>query len=145
MIPRLWVLCLIALAGCESSVESQRERELWDDLGIRSYQYEYMVSCFCGQLGPNPALITVTDGVVTRVEPVDGDPSFTGALTEYPTIDGLFEIISRARAGDPSVLTIEYDQTYHYPRLIFLDPAERAIDDEITHRVERFIPSPVSQ
>ena len=145
MIRRLWLLFLIAAGGCESSVESEREQALWNELEIRNYQYEYMVSCFCGQIGPNPALITVTNGVVTKVEPVDGDPPLTGPLTSYPTIGGLFEIISRAREGDPSVLTIEYDQTYHYPKLIFLDPEERAIDDEITHRVDRFTPSPVSQ
>jgi hypothetical protein len=141
MIRRIGILfCVLLLAGCENAVESQLERELWQDLGIRSYQFEYMVSCFCGFTEPNPALITVQNGAVVKVEPADGGPAVTGSLEDWPTIDDLFSIISHASEGDPDVLDVEYDETYHYPTIIHIDPIERAADDEITYRVQRFTP-----
>lgn len=142
---RLWLSCALLVTACENPVESQLEQQQWENLGIRDYQYEYLVSCFCGFNGPNPALITVREGVVTKVEPVNGGPPFGGSLSTWPTIDSLFAIISRAEAGNPNVLKVEYDETYHYPRKISLDPVERVIDDEVTYRVDQFIPLPASQ
>jgi len=137
---RLGLVCLVLVAACESPVESSLEQQLWEDLGIRNYQYQYMVSCFCGFSGPNPALITVNDGVVVKVEPPEGGAPVSPPLGSWPTIDSLFAIISRASAGDPNVLDVEYDETYHYPKTIHFDPVERVADDEITYRVQRFIP-----
>ena len=145
MLRRVSVICALLLTACENPIESQLEQQLWQDLGIRDYQYEYVVSCFCGFNGPNPALITVRDGIVTKVEPVSGGPSFTGPVNTWPTIDSVFAIISRAEARDPNVLEVEYDETYHYPKKIDLDPVEGTIDDEVTYRVDRFILLPASQ
>ena len=142
---RLWLFCVLLVTACENPAESELEQQLWEDLGIKDYQYEYLVSCFCGFNGPNPALITVRDGVVSKVEPVDGGSPFGGSVSAWPTIDSLFAIISRADAGNPNVLKVQYDETYHYPKKIDLDPVERAIDDEITYRVDRFIPLSASQ
>lgn len=37
------------------------------------------------------------------------------------------------------------DDTYHYPKEINIDPVERTADDEITYRVQKFIPSGPAQ
>jgi hypothetical protein len=137
---RLWLVCLVLVAGCESAVEPRLEQQLWENLGIRNYQFQYMVSCFCGFSGPNPALITVADGMVVKVEPPEGGAPVPQPLNSWPTIDSLFAIISRVSTGDPDVLDVEYDETYHYPKTIHFDPVERVGDDEITYRVQRFIP-----
>ena len=142
---RLSLVCVIALAACENSVESQLEQQQWEALAIRDYQFEYLVSCFCGFNGPNPALITVRAGSVTKVEPVGGGTPVTGSLNSWPTIDSLFVVISRAGATNPNVLDVEYDETYHYPRKIEIDHREATADDEITYRVDKFIPLSASQ
>ena len=142
---RLSLVFVIALAACENSVESQLEQQQWADLGIRDYQFQYLVSCFCGFNGPNPALITVRDGSVTKVEPAGGGAPVPGSLDKWPTIDSLFAIIARESAKNPDVLEVEYDDTYHYPKKIEIDHREMTADDEITYRVDKFIPLSASQ
>ena len=140
-IRRVWlVACLLAVAGCDSTVESQLESRLWKELDIRNYQFEYYVACFCGFTGPNPALITVREGQVTKVEPTDGSvvPPIGGPPRTWPTIDSLFAIVERARVANAAVLDVEYDETYHYPKSIYIDHVERVADDEITYRVNSF-------
>ena len=64
----LWMVLFAGVTGCDSIMASEVEQELWNALEIRNYQFTYTVSCFCGFVGPNPALITVQNGAVTRVE-----------------------------------------------------------------------------
>lgn len=134
---------ILLLAGCESTVEIQQEQDLWNALEIRNYTYVYTVSCFCGFTGPNPALITVQNGIVTSVAPAEGAAPVpvTGPVAVWPTIDSLFAIAARAQALKPAVFNIQYDVTYHYPRVIQVDPVERAVDDEITYHADHFTPS----
>lgn len=130
---------LIVLIACDSTVESQLESQLWKELDIRSYQFEYTVACFCSFTGPNPALITVRQGQVTKVESADGTMPLPGVQTaDYPTIDSLFALVERQRAAAPNVLKVEYDETYHFPKSIFIDPVDRIADDEVTYKVDHF-------
>ena len=136
---RLILASLLVLLACDSTVESQLESQLWKELDIRNYQFEYTVACFCGFSDPNPALITVREGQVTKVEPVDSSPTLPGGPPRtWPTIDSLFALIERQRAANPNVLKVEYDETYHYPKSIFIDPIDKVADDEITYRIDRF-------
>ena len=144
-IRRLSFVCVIVLSACENSLESRLEQQQWEDLGIRDYQFEYLVSCFCGFNGPNPALITVRDGAVTKVQPAGGGAPVTGSLNTWPTIDSLFVVISRASATNPDVLDVEYDDTYHFPKKIELDHRTTTADDEITYSVTKFVPLSASQ
>ena len=142
MMKRLAIAVALALVACESPVESELERDLWESLAIRDYEFVYTVGCFCGFLGPNPAKLTVRDGVVVKVEAVGPAPlpNTTPPAATYPTVDTLFAVIERARREDPATLTLEYDETYHFPRLIALDPIAGVADDEVTYRVEQFRP-----
>jgi len=134
----------LAVMACENTFESSAQRELWEKQGIRDYQFQYFVACFCGFTGPNPALITVRGGVVTKVEYVDA-PGTVAGVNGWPTIDSLFAIVDRARASKAAVLDVDFDETYHYPESINIDPVELTADDEVTYRVQKFIPSNTSQ
>ena len=139
----LAVLGFLAIAGCDSAIESQSQQALWEALDIKDYEFVYSVSCFCGFNGPNPAKLTVRNGVVVKVEPTGNAvlPPTTPAAATYPTVDSLFAIIERARLANPADIEIQYDATYHYPVIIGLDPVKNAVDDEITYRIESFSPS----
>jgi hypothetical protein len=141
MIRKAWLAGLVLIAGCESAVESKVEQQQWAELGIRNYQYEFSVSCFCGFAGPNPARITVRNGLVTKVEPTDGGAAVSGSLAGWPTVDSLFAIVDRAKGGNPASLSVEYDETYHFPKSIHLDPVERVADDEVTYGAQKLVPS----
>jgi len=142
MMRRLAVVGFLAMTGCDSIIESQSQQALWEALDIQDYQFVYSVSCFCGFTGPNPAKLTVRNGVVVKVEPAGNAilPPTTAAAATYPTIDSLFAIIERARLAKPATMEIQYDATYHFPTIIGLDPVKNAADDEITYRVESFSP-----
>lgn len=142
MMKRLAIAMVLALSACESAVESELERELWESLAIRDYEFVYTVGCFCGFLGPNPAKLTVRNAIVVKVEAVGPAPlpATTPPAATHPTVDSLFAVVERARREDPASLTIEYDETYHFPRLIALDPVAGVADDEVTFRVEQFRP-----
>jgi hypothetical protein len=143
----LLFLALLGVAGCDQPVDPNFEKGLWDALEIRDYTFVYSVSCFCGITSPNPARITVRNGRVTKVEPIDGVSVVQPGTTEpvWPTVDSLFAIIERARATNPAILAVEYDQEYHYPTSIHLDPVDRVADDEVTYRASQLIPSSSSQ
>lgn len=142
---RLWLVAVaLAAAGCENTFESHEQRELWKEQGIRDYQFQYFVSCFCGFTGPNPALITVQNGVVTKVENPDS-PAAVANVNGWPTIDSLFAIVDRARESKAALLDVDYDETYHYPEVISIDLVERTADDEVTYRVQKFIPLVTTQ
>jgi hypothetical protein len=137
------MLGLLAVAGCDTIVESQSEEALWKALDIRDYQFVYSQACFCGFTGPNPAKLTVKNGVVVKVEATGTAtlPPTTPAAATYPTIDSLFAIVEKARKAKPASLDIDFDPTYHYPTSIAIDPVKNAVDDEVTYRVESFTPS----
>lgn len=135
-----FLLALVVLASCDSPFESPLEQRQWEALGIRDYEFVYTTLCFCGFRGPNPAKLTVRNGIVTKVEPTGGAalPPTTPAAATYPTIDSLFALLARTERS--AVKEAEFDDTYHYPRLISLDPIRNAIDDEVVYRVEGFVP-----
>lgn len=136
----LWVLLIAGLTACDTLVSSEREQELWNALEIRDYQFTYTVSCFCGFTGPNPAVITVRDGVATRVEYPIGSSQGSGSypVQGYPTVDSLFARIERTKAKNPAELDVDFDETYHFPRSIDIDYMKNAIDDEISYSVTGF-------
>jgi hypothetical protein len=139
---RWWLAALTVVIACESTVESQQQQDLWNALGIRNYTYVYTQACFCGFTGPNPARITVKNGVVTSVTSADSAHTvFNGNIGAYPTIDSLFAIAARAQSQNPATFDITYDETYHFPRVIYVDPVQRVADDEVTYRAESFTPS----
>ena len=131
---------LSLLGSCDSPVESLLEQRRWAALGIRDYEFVYTALCFCGFRGPNPAKLTVTNGLVTKVEATGGAtlPATTPAAATYPTIDSLFALLKRTEKS--AVKEVGFDDTYHYPKLISLDPLKNAIDDEVVYKVESFIP-----
>ena len=79
-------------------------------------------------------------GQVTKVEAVDSAAAgpVTGPQRTWPTIDSLFALVERTRLTNPAVLKVEYDETYHYPKSIYIDQADKVADDEITYKVDHF-------
>jgi hypothetical protein len=62
-------------------------------------------------------------------------------MTDYPTVDDLFTIVSSTQARKPSSFNVTYDETYHFPRVIDVDYVKNAADDEVTYRAENFVPA----
>lgn len=139
---RVGALALFALAGCDTLTGTQSDHALWNALEIKNYDFVYQVSCFCGNLGPNPARLSVRGGAVVKVQTEDGSV-FSGMVpppSSYPTIDSLFVILENAEKKFPNRLTVRFDPTYHYPTMISIDPIKNAVDDEIAYTIKSFTP-----
>jgi hypothetical protein len=138
----LVILSLAVLGACDKVTGTAPEKALWQALDIQNYDFVYQVSCFCSVQGPNPAKLSVRGGFVTKVQPAD-TATFLGVIppaSTYPTIDSLFTILEKAQKNTPDGVKVDFDQTYHFPKRIFIDPVKNATDDEVTYTVQKFTP-----
>jgi hypothetical protein len=127
------------LSGCNFTSDALDKEREWKSQEIHDYRFVYTVSCFCGFTGPNPAVITVIDDEVVKVEYLA--PSQNGGTVStngYPTIDGIFALLAAARARNPDKIDVDYDSQYGFPRSIEIDYVKNAADDEIEYKVENF-------
>lgn len=115
-----------------------RNRERWEALGIRDYDFNYSVSCYCLPESTRPVRIEVRGGVVDRVtNRQTGEVVQPSPYLVWPTIDSLF------RWTDASFehgyrLTIRYDAAYHFPGYIEGD-IPGAVDDEFVRSADNLV------
>lgn len=121
-------LLLILLGGCTLGGNSHRERQLaelraqralWQQQGLRDYQYVLRASCFCDPDYMAPRVVSVRDArVVAAVDSATGLPGRYGEAQFNPTVDSLFVLAERAIGDDAVDATIEYDAARHFPTRI---------------------------
>ena len=132
------LVIILLFTGCDFTTDAlQKERE-WKSKEIHDYRFVYTVACFCGFTGPNPALITVHNDEVTKVEYLAPSQNGPAPTAGYPSIDGLFALIAKARSDGADKLDVDYDGTYSFPKVINIDYEKHAVDDEVGYRVENF-------
>jgi hypothetical protein len=129
---------VMLLCGCDFTSEPLRREREWKSQEIHDYSFVYTQLCFCGFNGPNPAVITVHNDVVTKVENPISSVSGGVPITGYPTIDGIFAIIANAKSHGADELDVKYDNTYAFPKSIKIDYERHAVDDEVEYRIENF-------
>jgi len=107
-------------------------RELWRSQDIVSYRYEYRLNCFCGGPGSEPVAIEVDDGEVVRVTlTLTSEEVPPSQLSDYPTIEDLFETLDDWLSRDPHDVSADYHAELGYPVDVFIDFIENAIDEEL--------------
>jgi len=129
---------VVLLGGCNFTSEPFRREEQWRRQAIHDYRFVYTKLCFCGFDGPNPAFITVHNDVVTKVENPISSVSGGVSTAGYPTIDGIFAIIAKARSQGADDLDVKYDNTYAFPKSIKIDYDRHGVDDEVEYKIENF-------
>ena len=126
-------------ATSQLTPRSLREaRDLWRSKGSSSYSFR--LRSFCGERGGiGTFAVTVRDGVVRAVEPLD-DRTVPPDRNEIPTIDGLFAIADRARRDGADRVATRFDQNDGHPIAIDIDHRLQVVDDEACYRVSRLRP-----
>ncbi len=134
------LVSVAVLGGCTFTSDAFRKELEWKDQEIHDYRFVYTKSCFCGFDGPNPALITVRNDEVAKVEYIipPSTPKGPVPTNGYPSIKALFAIIADARARGADKLDIDYDETYAFPRSVRIDYEKNTTDDEVEYKVENF-------
>jgi hypothetical protein len=136
----------LLLSGCGifgflsgSQVEElRRQRERWEALEIRSYDYEHQKGCYCVPEINQRVRVEVRNGVVARTVNVASGEEISHPQITWPTIDELFDRTEEL-FGTGYKLKITYDRTRHFPTEIIGDVPD-AVDDEFTTTVRNFVP-----
>jgi Family of unknown function (DUF6174) len=123
----------LCLASCGGSDVAENHRA-WLEHDIDSYSFTLSRFCFCA--GPHEARIMVKNDVVVSV--ISPENQGGAEPQQWPTLDGLFEIIADAEARDADRIFVTYDPTYSYPASIDIDYVEDRFDDEIQYQVTLF-------
>jgi hypothetical protein len=116
------VFCLVA--GCSATTGvSQHElavrRARWEARGIADYQYDYLVTGFFINYGGRPIRIEVRHGVVQAATFVATGEPVPGQVSEWPTIDQLFDHAAQA-ARDGRLRGVRFDPRFDFPAEIDL-------------------------
>ena len=136
----------IALAGCDSAAspfepidgdiplpkntvegdgsitELRNQQKVWLKAAI-NYRVDQQVNCFCASRDPNPAVLEVQSGAITRAWDRRTGSEFTPTGTEKKTIEQLFEYaIAQAEKGER--IRVSYDARLHYPAILTIGTPE---------------------
>lgn len=104
----------------------------WRSVGPSSYRYALRRSCYCPGEYIGPVRVTVSaDTVFQRVYVESGDPVPETAADAFPTVDGLFELLTRAFDDGADRIDVTYDPELGVPIEISIDYLEDAVDDEL--------------
>jgi len=128
------------ITGPSDQEELDAAWERWLNRGPLTYQYDYIMSCFCGWPGTNAwvRIVVDRDVVLDAWYLSSGEPIPTEFLAGLPVIEDLF-----TRADDvihhADEYRIEYDRELGFPRLMDVDWQKNAIDDESTARADHLI------
>lgn len=123
-------------AGEQARLDQARAR--WRAQSIVDYTYVFSRGCFCVQEYREPVTITVRgrtiESVVSVAAGVPRDPA------QYPTIEGLFDLVQNAIDEDAATITTEYDPARGYLTSAYFDISERVADEELSVEVRSLTP-----
>ena len=125
--------------GRRDDLESARER--WQAAGMTRYRTIVTRRCFCGPESFGPVVVTVGAAGVTRVYQERGTPVPAEEARWFPTVEQAFELIEDALDDDAHRVDVRYDPSTGTPLDIYVDPIERAVDEEV--RYELTVPEPI--
>ncbi len=115
---------------------AQAQEELYN-----GHAFEYQLFCFCDPRYVRAARVAVAQGEVTDVRYLDDNsvPEIA-LLTQFTSIDALFDAIEETLAQEPYQVSIQYDEQYGYPTEFAIDWALGVADDGTTIVVSNLTP-----
>jgi hypothetical protein len=112
-------------------------KERWNDLEISDYRYGIHVSCFCMPDYVSPKTIEVRGDEIDSVTVTEtGDAS---EITNYDTVLDAFDDIQNALNRFYSIIEVEYNETYGYPKVVSLNPSTGMADAGISVEISDLV------
>lgn len=123
-----------------SILEIRRHRALWQNQGIKDYQFVLRMGCFCPAEYTNPVRITIRNGhIVDAVYTELNEPIPAQRRAQLPTLDELFDVAEDYAYSADSV-TLHFDASYGFLSSLSVDQIKNAIDDELGYSMSEFAP-----
>jgi len=134
-------IMLSACSAMQSKSEVDRARDKWQAANISHYRFNLFIGCFCAYTQDMPLIIEVKDGEVVSMKYQSGKEIESGNLDyfqRFATIDKLFDELKKDLGGEADKVTVEYDETYGFPKQVSIDFIVQAADDELGLTVSEF-------
>jgi hypothetical protein len=141
--------CLAAAAvtvgACDGPTAPERQlqaaRLKWERTRPAAYTITVARFCFCTQEGSGPVIVSVRDGVVESRTYVDNGAAVAPTdAGNFPTVDGLFEVIEDAHRQEADAINASYDPARGFPVFISIDYVREMADEELSYRTTNFQP-----
>ena len=130
----LAVAALVATAGCSGGSllepeldELARAERQWSLYGPRDYTYVLTPVCYCPY---TPRQVTVRNGAVVAVEPLQIEEPLPGTELTGSTIDALLERVRRDLESHPHRVRLDFHPALGYPTDVWFDYEENVADEE---------------
>ncbi len=134
-------IMLTACSALQTKSEVDRASEKWQAANISHYRFNLFIGCFCVYTQDMPLIIEVKDGKVVSMKYQSGKEIESGNLDyfqRFATIDKIFDELKKDLGGEADKVTVEYDETYGFPKQVSIDFIEQAADDELGLTVSEF-------
>jgi hypothetical protein len=120
-------------------VEMTREEAgaLWEANGVAEYSFVWQRSCFCQPESVAPARLVVRDGRVVAAQAVDPARPILTELSEYSSVDELFELIAEyeSNMSEGGTMEVRYHPHYGIPVSFDGDASPMIADEELVFGV----------
>ena len=116
----------------------------WESLGPGFYTYAVERLCFCPAEYRGPVRVTVEDGVAVQRLYVDtGLAPSSEIAPNFPTVQGLFDLVRAAIEADAFEVRATYDPTLGVPLDLWIDYDQMVADEELGMQVTEVVtPAP---
>lgn len=140
------VFALFGMAGAaeEDLARLETARAVWLAAQDGNYRFRYQKYCDCDRNEPKITVVTVANGQIGGVHHLFADsdrevPAREGSLSEYWTMEDLFQKLAAAYARDATV-RVQFDDRYGYPSSIYIDYLPDMVGEETDLRGIGFEP-----
>jgi len=113
-------------------------RAQWRAQAIVDYTYVLSRGCFCVTEYREPVTITVRGRTIESVVSVASGVPRDAA--QYPTIEGLFDLVQSAIDDDAATIRTEYDPARGFLASGYFDIDERIADEELSVEARGLVP-----
>lgn len=116
--------------------EVEVHQALWRASRPSVYTYGLFRSCFCPVEYLGPVTVGVVEGRAVSARYTDsGEPVVADAVELFPSVDGLFAILTDALDRDADSVSVDWDEDTGIPLEIFIDYLRSAADEEVGYSV----------
>jgi hypothetical protein len=116
--------------------ELDAARKRWTARGPASYSIVLVRGCECTVEMVGPVRVVVLDRAIQSRQYVRSGAEVSSVHAElFPSVEGLFQLIERARRQGADDIAVLYDPTLGHPVSISIDYDARAVDDELGFNV----------
>jgi hypothetical protein len=114
------------------------QRQFWEANGPLTYEYEIRNLCNCYMAGMNVRVV-VHDGLLDSASLAhSGQRVDDAGMLTFRGVDGMFAELADAYARRAADVDVIYDETYGYPRYVYIDYATHLRSDNRSWTVSSF-------